>query len=64
MSNNIFNIRGEEAGREWARNNPKAVGVQVDDAATAYCACDPVRRHFQQGAYDMLNRLSTQIYYR
>jgi hypothetical protein len=64
MSNNLFNIRAQQAGREWARENPKAIGFQVDDAATQYDPCDPGRRHFQMAAYDQLNRQNTEIYYR
>jgi hypothetical protein len=64
VSNNIFNIRAAEAGREFARANPEATGVEVDDAATKHDPCDPGRRHFQQAAYDLLNRQRTQIWYR
>ena len=64
MSNNPFNIAALEAGREWARENPKATGVQIDAAALAHSPFDPANRHFQMGACDMLNRSLTQIFYR
>jgi hypothetical protein len=64
MSNNIFNIRAEEAGREFARANPNASGVDIDDAATKHDPCDPGRRHFQMAAYDLLNRMRSKTFYR
>jgi len=61
MSNNIFNIQAAEAGRAFARANPEATGVEIDEAAPPF---NPARRHFQDAALDLLNRQRTQIFYR
>lgn len=61
MTNNIFNIRAAEAGREFARANPEATGIEVDDASPKF---NPARRHFQEACYDLLNRIRSGTFYR
>ena len=61
MTNNIFNLKAAEDGRAFARANPHATGVQIDEASPVF---EPARRHFQMAAYDYLNRSLTQIFYR
>jgi hypothetical protein len=60
---NIFNVRAREAGREWAFDHPRAYGPMIDDAAPAL---NPVRRHFQDGANDVLQMISKlgKVFYR
>lgn len=58
---NIFNQKAAEDGREFARTNPNATGVDIDNAAPKF---NPARRHFQMAAYDLLNRQNTEIFYR
>lgn len=64
MSNNIFNIQAEAAGRDFARAHPNATGVDIDDAATKHTPLNPGRRHFQMAAYDLLNRMRSKTFYR
>lgn len=58
---NPFNEQAAQAGREFARANPNATGVDIDNASPAF---NPARRHFQMAAYDLLNRQNTGIFYR
>lgn len=48
---NEFNERAAEAGREFARANPKASSADIDWAAPAL---NPARRHFQDAAHEAL----------
>lgn len=57
-SNNLFNIRAFEAGREWALAHPNASGVAVDEAATQHTPINPGRRHFQDAAHWTLEEQS------
>ncbi len=61
MTNNIFNIQAAEDGRAFARANPNATGVDIDNASPKF---NPARTHFQMAAYDLLNRQNTEIFYR
>lgn len=51
---NIFNQKAADAGRDFMRNFPQATNVEIDQAAPKF---NPARRHFQEAAHAIKDRL-------